>query len=232
MPRKQIYGEPKKPAEAFKSLKRLLGLLRQFYPKLLPVTLVCILFSSGASAIPAVFLQKVIADIEVFSESGDWVAARAVIYPKVYVLIALYVVSIICMTLWQQLVAIMTQGFLNKMRCKLFDSMQNLPIRYFDTHKHGDIMSHYTNDIDTLRQMLSQALPSLVQAGAVVVFVFAIMLYYSIWLTLIVIIGIVLMMTVSKKIGGGSAKYFIRQQAAVGKTEGFVQEMMNGQKVV
>ncbi|MBQ1382944.1 MAG: ABC transporter ATP-binding protein, partial [Solobacterium sp.] len=180
----------------------------------------------------AVFLQKVIADIEVFSKTGDWEAAKAVIYPKVYMLIALYVVSIICMTLWQQLVAIMTQGFLNKMRCKLFDSMQNLPIRYFDTHKHGDIMSHYTNDIDTLRQMLSQALPSLVQAGAVVVFVFAIMLYYSFWLTLIVILGIVTMMTVSKKIGGGSAKYFIRQQAAVGKTEGFVQEMMNGQKVV
>ena len=226
------YGAPRKPGEAFKSLKRMIGLLKQFYPKLLPITIVCILFSSATSSIPAVFLQKVIADIQTYSVTRDWAAAKAVIYPKVYVLIALYVGSIICMTLWQQLVAIMTQGFLNKMRCKLFDSMQNLPIRYFDTHKHGDIMSHYTNDIDTLRQMLSQALPSLVQAGSVVVFVFAIMIYYSIWLTLVVILGIVVMMLVSKKIGGGSAKYFIRQQAAVGKTEGFVQEMMNGQKVV
>ena len=205
------YGAPRKPGEALKSLKRMIGLLREFYPKLLPLTLVCILFSSAASSVPAVFLQKVIADIQTFSEAGEWADAKAVIYPKVYVLIVLYVLSIICMTLWQQLVAIMTQGFLNKMRCKLFDSMQNLPVRYFDTHKHGDIMSHYTNDIDTLRQMLSQALPSLVQAGAVVVFVFGIMLYYSFWLTLIVILGIVLMTSVSKKIGGGSAKYFIRQ---------------------
>ena len=188
------YGAPRKPGEAFKSLKRMIGLLRQFYPKLLVITIICILFSSATSSIPAVFLQKVIADIQTYSVTGDWAAAKAVIYPKVYVLIALYVLSIIAMTLWQQLVAIMTQGFLNKMRCKLFDSMQDLPIRYFDTHKHGDIMSHYTNDIDTLRQMLSQALPSLVQAGSVVVIVFGIMLYYSIWLTLIVILGIVTMM--------------------------------------
>ncbi len=226
------YGAPRKPGDALKSIRRVLGLLKQFYPKLLPVTLVCILFSSATSSVPAIFLQKVIADIQTYSVSGDWESAKAVIYPKVGLLITLYVLSIMCITLWQQLVAIMTHGFLNKMRCKLFDSMQNLPIRYFDTHKHGDIMSHYTNDIDTLRQMISQALPSLIQAGSVVVCVFAIMLYYSVWLTLVVLAGVFAMLMVSKKIGGGSAKYFIRQQAAVGKTEGFVQEMMNGQKVV
>ncbi len=226
------YGAPRKPGEAFKSIRRVLGLLKQFYPKLLPVTLICILFSSATSSVPAIFLQKVIADIQTYSASGDWEAAKAVIYPKVGVLIALYVLSSMCITLWQQLVAIMTHGFLNRMRCKLFDSMQNLPIRYFDTHKHGDIMSHYTNDIDTLRQMISQALPSLIQAGSIVICVFSIMLYYSVWLTLIVIAGIFAMMMVSKKIGGGSAKYFIRQQASVGRAEGFVQEMMNGQKVV
>ncbi|HAG14717.1 MAG TPA: ABC transporter [Ruminococcus sp.] len=214
------------------SLKRIIKMLREFYPVLFPVTIICILFSSATSSIPAVFMQKVIADIQTFSETGDWEAAKAVILPKVYVLITLYVISICAMTLYQQLVAIMGQGFLNKMRCAMFDGMQNLPIRYFDTHQHGDIMSHYTNDIDALRQLLSQALPSFVQAGSIVVFVFCIMVYYSVWLLLIVLLGVAAMMFVSKTIGGGSAKYFIRQQEAVGKTEGFVQEMMTGQKVV
>lgn len=226
------YGAPRKPADAFKSLSRVVKMLRKFYPRLFPITIVFILFSSATSSVPAVFLQKVIADIQTYSVTGDWEAAKAVIYPKVAVLVTLYVLSIICMTLWQQIIAIMTQGFLNKMRCALFDGMQNLPIKYFDTHKHGDIMSYYTNDIDTLRQLCSQALPSLIQAGSIVIFVFCIMMWYSVWLTLVVLLGVAIMMTVSGKIGSGSAKYFIRQQAAVGKTEGFVQEMMNGQKVV
>ena len=232
MPRNKVYGEPKKPVEAFKTLGRVLKMLRGFYPVLLPVTILCILFSAATSSIPAVFLQKVIAVISDYVESGDWETAKQAIVPKVTVLIALYVLSIISMTLYQQLIAYMTQGFLNKMRCRLFDGMQNLPIRYFDTHKHGDIMSYYTNDIDTLRQLLSQSIPSLVQAGAVVLFVFCIMIWYSIWLTLIVLLGVAAMMAVSGKIGGGSAKYFIRQQKSVGRTEGYVQEMMNGQKVV
>ena len=141
------YGAPKKPADAAQSLGRIVKMLREFFPKLLPVTLVCILFSSATSSIPAVFMQKVISDIEVYSKTGDWTAAKEAIIPKVSFLIVLYVIALISMTLWQQLVAIMTQGYLNKMRCTLFDKMQNLPIRYFDTHQHGDIMSHYTNDI-------------------------------------------------------------------------------------
>ena len=124
------------------------------------------------------------------------------------------------------------QGFLCKLRQELFDGMQDLPIRYFDTHPHGDIMSHYTNDIDTLRQLISQALPTLIQSGAIVLAVFAIMLYFSIWMTLILILGIVAMFFVTKIIGGGTAEYFMRQQRATGAMEGFAQEMMNGQKVI
>ena len=114
----------------------------------------------------------------------------------------------------------------------MFDGMQNLPIKYFDTHKHGDIMSHYTNDIDTLRELVSRAIPTLLQSCVIVVGVLAVMLYYSVWMTLIVLAGVVVMMLVSKKIGGGSAKYFVRQQKSIGASEGFVQEMMNGQKVI
>ena len=154
------------------------------------------------------------------------------ILPKVGILIGFYVLSMVSITLYTQLMAYITQGFLHKMRVKMFDGMQNLPIKYFDTHKHGDIMSHYTNDIDTLRQLVSMALPTILRAGVVVISVFFIMLNYSFWMTLIMIVGIIAMMFATGKVGAGSAKYFIRQQKAVASTEGYNQEIMNGQKVV
>ena len=214
-------------------LGRILKMLFKFYPVLVPVTIFCIVFSAVASAIPAVFLQKVIAVLtEYVSIGGTWEAASAEIIPKVMLLICFYVLSIVSITLYSQLMAYITQGFLYKMRAKMFNGMQDLPIGYFDTHKHGDIMSHYTNDIDTLRQLVSQSLPTLVQCSVIIVSVLAIMLWYSVWLTLIVAAGVVLMTFLSKKIGGGSAKYFIAMQRAIGNQEGYVQETMNGQKVV
>ena len=222
----------KKPQFNGATLKRVIKMLFQFYPRLVPLIIFCIVFCAAASSIPAVFVQKVIASIGKWSDSGNWALAKEEIIPMVMLLIVFYVLSIALMTLQTQLGAYITQGFLSKMRCKMFDGMQNLPIKYFDTHKHGDIMSYYTNDIDTLRQLISQAIPSLIQSGAIVLFVFAIMLYYSVWITLVVVIGVLFMMFVSKKIGGGSAKYFVRQQQSLGSCEGYVQEIMNGQKVV
>ena len=218
----------------YRMLGRVLKMLFGFYPVLLPIAMFCILFSAGVAAIPSIFQQKVLAVIRQYLEAGnsDVGAAMAEIVPLVLILVGLYVCSIVFITLQTQLMAYITQGFLDKMRCKMFDGMQNLPIKYFDTHKHGDIMSHYTNDIDTLRQLVSQSLPSLLQAIVVVTTVFIIMIWYSLWMTLIILCGVVLMFFVSGFIGGGSAKYFIRQQRSIGKTEGFVQEMMNGQKVV
>ena len=214
------------------SLKRTVKMLYGFYPKLVILTVICIIFSAVASSIPAIFVQKVISIIEKWAPTGDWAAASKEIVPKVLLLICFYVMSIIAITLQTQLMAYMTQGFLSKMRISMFEGMQNLPIKYFDTHKHGDIMSYYTNDIDTLRQLVSQAMPSLIQSTAIVLCVFGIMVYYSVWMTVVVIVGVVVMMFVSKKIGGGSAKYFIRQQMSLGKAEGYAQEIMNGQKVV
>lgn len=211
---------------------RIIKMLFKFYPVMMPVTIVCILFSAVTAAMPAVFQQQVIADIETFVKSGDWSAAREVILPKIFILIGLYIVSIIAITLYNQLMVFITQGFLNKMRIHMFEAMQNLPIRYFDQNKHGDIMSHYTNDVDTMRELISRSLPSLLQAVIVVTSVLGIMLYYSVWMTLVVLLGVITMAFVSKKVGGGSAKYFMRQQKAIGKTEGFVQEMMSGQKVI
>lgn len=213
-------------------LLRTVKLLVSYYPRLVPLTLFCILFSSAAAAVPDIFIQKVIAVIEKYFAAGDWNGAYAEILPQIITLAVVYVLSLSATTLYAQLMAVITQGFLKKLRCSMFNGMQNLPIKYFDTHKHGDIMSYYTNDIDTLRQMVSQSFPSLLRAGTVVICVFGVMLYYSIPMTMVLLVGVAVMMKVTKKIGGGSAKYFIRQQKSLGREEGFVQEMMNGQKVI
>ena len=218
----------------FKSLFRLLKLLIKAYPVLLPITAVSIIFAAIVSSIPSIFQQKVLERVSEALASGstDWAAAAKDIIPLVIVLVCLYALSLTAITLYNQLMAVITQGFLNKMRKKMFDGMQNLPIKYFDQNKHGDIMSYYTNDIDAMRQLISQSIPSLLQSAVVVVSVLTIMLWYSIWMTLVVVLGVAIMMLVSGKVGGGSAKFFIRQQKAMGKNEGFVQEMMNGQKVI
>jgi len=216
------------------TLGRLFRFLLRAYPALMPLTALCIVFSAVVSSIPALFQQRVLAVVREFFESGntDWSAAAVRIVPLVTALAGLYVASILLITLYTQLMAVITQGFLNKLRRRMFDGMQDLPIRYFDTHKHGDIMSHYTNDIDTLRQLVSQSIPNLLQSTVIVVTLLTIMLWYSVWMTLVVLAGIAVMVLVSRKIAGGSAKYFVRQQKSLGRAEGFIQEMMNGQKVV
>ena len=213
-------------------IKRLLGMLFKFYPVLLPLAVICILLTAVASTIPAIFLQKVTQLIEAWQTTGDWAGASAQILPQIYLLIGMYVLSLIAITLETQLMAYITQGFLCKMRRTMFDRMQDLSIKYFDTHKHGDIMSYYTNDIDTLRQLVAQSMPTLIRASVTVISVLFIMLSFSIWLTLLLMVGVVFMLIVSKKVGGGSAKYFLRLQKSVARQEGFVQEMMNGQKVI
>jgi len=228
-----MQGKPMKRKINFKTLGRTLKMLFGFYPVLMPLTIVCILFSAVCATLPSLFLQNIIEIIGKCQENGlSWAEAKVEIIPLMTLLATLYLLSLTSITVHTQLMAYITQGFLNKMRRAMFDKMQNLPIKYFDTHKHGDIMSHYTNDIDTLRQLVSQALPSIIQAGAIVCFVVSIMLYFSVWMTLVVMVGVCFMIYVSKTVGGGSAKYFIRQQKAMGRTEGFIQEMMNGQKVV
>ncbi len=232
MPKAMPKAAPPKMKAKKGTLKRVIKALFTFYPVLVPVTIFCILFASVSAAVPDVMIQKVVAVIEKWGESGNWSRAFPEILPSIILLAVIYLISILAVALHSQLMAIITQGFLSKLRKKMFNGMQSLPIRYFDTHKHGDIMSHYTNDIDTLRQLISQALPSLIRAGATVLCVFCVMLYYSIPMTAIVVLGVVVMTFVTKKFGGGSSKYFIRQQISLGETEGYIQEMMNGQKVI
>ena len=214
------------------TLGRLIRMIFSFYPVLLPFTLACILVNAIITAIPSLFQQRIIALIEQNWQSGDWTGVSARILSLVLTLAVLYALSLIAGTTYNQCMAVITQGSLKKIRTKMFDGMQKLPISYFDHNEHGDIMSYYTNDVDALRQMISQSIPQLLNSGIILVTVFSLMLYYSIWLTILVVGGIVVMTKVVKKIGGSSGRYFVKQQAAVAQTEGFIEEMMNGQKVV
>ncbi len=213
-------------------IRRLLKTIHEFYPVMMPVTVVCIIFSAIVSSVPSLFMQNIIAVVEESWQSGDWNEVGSRILLFVGILVTFYILSLLAGFTYNQLMAIMTQGTLKKLREKMFNGMQRLPIKYFDTNNHGDIMSHYTNDIDTLRQMVSQSFPQLLISAISAFTIFCIMVYFSLWLTLVVLIGVIIMFFVTKKVGGGSAKFFFRQQTALGKVEGFVEEIMNGQKVV
>ena len=214
------------------TFNRIVKLLFKYHPVMVPILIFCVLFSAGVATVPAILQQKIIAIIEKYQVISDWNGALKQVLPIIIFLIILYVVSIILNVVYTQLLAVLSQKFLSRLRVELFSVMQNLPIRYFDTNKHGDIMSRYTNDIDTIRELIANSIPAILRAAAVVLSVFVIMLYYSIYMTVLILAGVALMLVVSKKFGGGSAKYFLAQQKAIGKLEGFIQEMMNGQKVI
>ncbi len=215
-----------------KTLFRLIRTIFGFFPVLMPLVIIGILFNAIVGSIPSVFMQKVIAVIEENWQSGNWDGCKNQIFRYTGILLALYGLALAASIFYNRKMAEITQGTLKKLREKMFNSMQDFPVKYFDTHNHGDIMSYYTNDIDTLRQLISQSIPQFLNAAVMVTTVFCIMLYYSIWMALVVVAGVVIMLNIIKKVGGSSAKFFIHQQKAIGKTEGFVEEMMNGQKVI
>lgn len=213
--------------------KRLFLTIFKFYPGLIILTAICVVFTAIISSIPSIFMQNIFAIIEnALKNNLSFSDVSGEVLKFIIILVSLYVISLASAFTYNQLLAVITQGVLAKLRKKMFNGMQNLPLKYFDTNNHGDIMSYYTNDIDTLRQMISQSFPNLLIAIVTLTTVVSIMLSYSLWMTLVVVCGVIAMTIVTKKIGGGSSKYFIAQQKAVGKTEGFIEEMMNGQKVV
>ncbi|MBQ7389925.1 MAG: ABC transporter ATP-binding protein [Clostridia bacterium] len=215
------------------TFKRLMKELFSFFPRLLPITIGCIILSAAIGAIPALFMRQVYEIIGVAVEEGlGWSDVRSDVIRLVVTLGCLYLASLISSFTYNQLMVTITQNTLKKFRDKMFDRMQDLPIKYFDTHNHGDVMSYYTNDIDTLRQLVSQSIPQLLMTIITVSVLVCVMLSLSVWLSIVVFVGVALMLFVTGKIGGGSARHFVRQQIAIGKTEGYVEEMMNGQKVI
>lgn len=214
-------------------LKRLMKFLFQNYKLYLILIALCIVLSAVASAIAGPFLQQVYAALEDFA-GGALTADQTMqtVVKTLLVLLFIYALGWIASAVMGQIGAKLTQQFLRDIRVQMFAKMQTLPIRYFDRNTHGDIMSTYTNDVDALRQLVSQSLPQTVSTIIVLITLAGSMMYMSIPLFVIVLIGVVAILLVTKKIGGKSAKYFMAQQQATGEVEGYIEEMMHGQKVV
>ena len=210
---------------------RILKLLFHDYPVQLSIVFLCIIISARVGIAPATYIKTITAYIEEGLGTG-WAAVLPKITKALVTMVSLYILGLGCNAAQAQIMAHITQGFLHNIRTRRFAGMQKLPIQYFDQNSRGDIMSHYTNDIDTLRQLVSQSVPHLVTSAITVVGLLCTMFYNSISLMLVVIVGLIVMTLVTGKIGGQSGKYFVKQQKSLGKAEGYIEEMMNGQKVV
>ena len=224
-------GGGKRSKNPRKTLARLLRYFRGGYAVQFTVVLVCILFSAVANVAGSMFLRVLIDDYiaplllqasPVFTGLIHAIALMALVY----------LVGIVSTFLYNRIMVSISQGILKQVRDEMFERMQKLPIRYFDTHTHGDLMSHFTNDTDTLQQMLSQSVPQMFSSLMTIIAVFIAMLVTNVWLTLFVLLGIFVMLVVVKRIGGQSARFFLEQQTALGKVNGYIEEMIGGQKVV
>ena len=216
-----------------KTVGRLMKLMFSFFPVILPLTMVLILANAVISAVPSIFQQKIIAILQnAWTNQLTWSDVSGDIWHNVRLLAILYACSLAAGFAYNQLMAVITQGTLHKLRMKVFHHMESLPIRYFDTNKHGDIMSHYTNDIEALRQMISQSFPQLLVSSVILITILCIMFYYSIPMALVILAGSAVSLVITRKVGGKSARSFIAQQKTIGETEGFIEEMINGQKVI
>ncbi len=222
----------KRPPLQKGTLKRLLGMLFRDYKPQLILVAVCVVLVSVASTVASLFLTTFITYATKALDGGGWESIRVQVLQSVAIMLSIYVTGWIASFVYTRVMAIVTQDFLHKTRIRMFKKMETLPLRYFDTHPHGDIMSYYTNDIDTLRQLVSQSLPQILSSALILLLLIFNMLYLSFWMALVMAGGVVAMTLVTKKIGGRSAHYFLRQQKSMAKTEGFVEEMMHGQKVV
>ncbi len=225
----------KRPKANKGTLRRVLRDMFACYPVATWFVILSIVFSAAVAAMPAIFMQQVIQLVTDNYENGTaetWKMVVGEIVKLVVILASLYLVSLITNYVYHRMLASMTQGYLKYQRDRLFNRMQSLPIRYFDTHKYGDIMSSYTNDIDAMRQLISESLPQVLSSAVIVLSVFFIMLWFNLTLTAFVTVGVILMVVVTRSIGGRSSRFFLRQQRGVAKVEGYVEEMMAGQKVV
>ena len=221
---------PRQPLDK-KALKRLLGYLKPYRLRLLLV-LLCIIASAVATAVSAKFLGSIVDSLEVMTRPETLSSDMAPIRNTIVKMIVLYLFGITATFVQARVMAVVSQSVLRKVRDEMFDHMQLLPVRYFDTHTHGEVMSHYTNDTDTLRQMVSQVLPQSISSVITLTVVLFTMLSCSVWLTLVMLAGSFVMMKATLKIGKGSAKYFVKQQTALASLNGYIEEMVNGQKVI
>lgn len=225
---KQIPKRSKNPKQ---TAKRLLSYVTSGYKLRFFLVFVCILISAYASVASSMFLQTLIDDyitpllLETTPQFDGLLKALASMG-------CIFAAGIFSTWLYNYIMVVISQSVLKKIRDDMFSHMQTLPIKYFDTHSHGDVMSHYTNDTDTLRQVISQTFPQVISSAVTIISVFLAMITTSIPLTLLVLLMVFAMTRVTKKVGGNSAKYFMKQQQSLGAVNGYIEEMINGQKVV
>ncbi len=225
---------PQKPkGHSFKLLGRLLSYLFHYYKCRMIAVFVCIAVTAAAGISSSVFLTLVIDQVITPLANGTPLdELRQTLFYIIGGMGLMYIVALCASIFYNQTMAIVTQGFLCHIRDDMFAEMQSLPIRYFDTHTHGDIMSVYTNDTDALRQLVSISIPQVFYSCIAAITLFVIMLMYSLWLMFVVFLGVGIMALVAKFVGSRSARYFVKQQEVIGKTEGYIEEMMGGQKVI
>lgn len=222
----------KRPAAKKGTFGRLFRYLFDHYGMRLIVVMLCIIVSAVASVIATVFLQRLIDECIVPGISSGMGAVQNLLVHILLTMAVFYVLGVLAAFTYNRIMATVTQGTLKHLRDDMFYGMETLPISYFDTHPHGDIMSTYTNDTDAIRMLIGQSLPMLTQSVLSVLAMLGMMLYFSVWMTILVLVFIGVMLTISKKFGGASAKYMMAQQRSLATEEGFVEEIMSGQKVV
>ena len=229
-PRKQ--GPMQKPKNAFGAFKRILSYMAE-YKALLLLVVVFIICSSLANVIGTSFLQKIIDNYltPLIKDSGNAELYRGFMAVLGQMMLV-YVIGALCTFGYSRIMLNISTKTLFKIRTDLFTHMETLPIKYFDTHTHGELMSRYTNDIDTIREMLSNAVSSFISSAVTIIGVFVMMVYYSWQLTLVSIGMLFVILFLTGKIGGKSGKYFKEQQKEIGAVNGYIEEMIDGQKVV
>lgn len=213
-----------------KTTKRLLSYFKKYKVAMILV-IVFIILSSLTGVASSIFIEKLIDDY-ITPLMGTVNPDFSGIVSLLTVMAGIFALGTISNYLYARIMVVVSQGILKQVRDEMFAKMQNLPVGYFDSHTHGEIMSRYTNDIDSLREMIADGIPEIISSLMTIVAVFCAMIYIDIFLTLIVVATLILMLQITKKVGGKSAKYFVKQQESLGKLNGFIEEMINGQKVI
>ena len=232
MNKEKIPSMPKGPAIPKGTTIRLLKYVFSTYKAYWIIVLACITVSAVCGVTAQSFLQRLIDDCITPGIANGMDTVYKELLSILITMGSIYVAGIVCSFFYTRLGAIMTQGILKRFRMDMFNKMESLPVKYFDTHSFGNIMSTYTNDTDALRQMIGQSIPMVFQSMMTLITIFIMMVRYSLWMLMVVIVFVVIMLFVIKKVAGGSAKYMLSQQLSLATAEGYIEEMMNGQKVV
>ena len=221
------HSKGKGAKNPLKTLNRLLKYTFSHYKVATAFVVIFVILASAANVVGASRLAPITSEL-----MNGAAADMKLVYMNVLAMGCIYLVGVLSSFGYNRIMMYIAQGTLKKMRDEMFAKMQRLPLKYFDSTTHGDLMSLYTNDVDTMRQLLSQTIPQIISAVLSLIFVFAFMVYYSFTLTLIIIVMLILMVFIIKRIGTNSAKNFLKQQRSLGALNGYVEEMTEGQKVI